>query len=260
MIASTSTARRFIVMVLALFVFSSASFASVIHYAPPAKVAATLVYNEISESSGTDVIPLYGAPTVSGDTLLFNNMAFTAFADAGSTVADFTDGQLNLTLTAKPGQAITSFTITESGDWTLADSLLNPGIPAATKVTSPGIILTVLEIAGVPVSLPSAVGTMVFSPSGGDFFINLPPNVNEATGVWSGAGSVDVEALFGAEVTKIAVAYNNQLQAESGLGASAHIAKKQVAITPHTQPIPEPASLALAAMGLPLLLRRCRTS
>src|SRR4029077_1924023 len=77
----------------------------------------------VTESSGTDPVPLYGPPTPFSVGLDFDPMNFVATATGGA--SDVTDGQLNLTIRGDSNGslgfiAINQLNLSEAGDYTLA--------------------------------------------------------------------------------------------------------------------------------------------
>ena len=251
----TESARRYsALLVLALFAtvmpFGPASHAAIITYAPPALPGTNLSYIAVSESSGTDPVPLYGAPTVSGNNLVFSNMNFTASSVNGAPT-DFTDGQVNITMLANPGSFIQSIQWNENGDYNVTPFPNVSSINSA-KVFSQALQITVLAINGVPLATPlvdNTSVTMALSPNGGTYTTGITPN----TGSWQAAALANLATLFGSnKITEVAISYDNQLAAASQVGGIASISKKGVTIDPNVI-TPEPASLSIAgvvALGL----------
>jgi hypothetical protein len=225
-------------------------FAAPLFYTPPAIDGATVVYDPVSESSGTDPVPLYGTPGIIGDTLIFRNMAFSASSVVGSPVIDFTDGQLNFTVTAKNGFVLSSINWFEKGDYIVFVPPLATG-NAYVRATSPGMLITVLEVGGVPVAPLYGSAPIAFGPSGGDFQSGVDPD----TGIWTGSGVANLATLFNlTNITKVSVSVDNQLLAYTSGDAVASISKKVVDVGVIT--IPEPAALGLVAIAGVLGLRR----
>src|SRR3990172_510762 len=80
----------------------------------------TVSYVDVTEDSNSgDALPLFGAPTVSADSLDFDPVGFDANA-TGALGVDVTDGNLNFMVVAKRGKAIQSLELSEAGDTTLA--------------------------------------------------------------------------------------------------------------------------------------------
>ena len=66
----------------------------------------TVTFYQVTEDSGTDPTPLFGAPTLSGDALSFNPPSFNASSQLQTPPLDFTDGTLTTTIMANQGQSI----------------------------------------------------------------------------------------------------------------------------------------------------------
>lgn len=217
----------------------------------------TVNFSNMSEDSNTDPIPLFGAPTVVGDTLKFSPVSFGASstngvqAGVGGGSIDITDGTFQTTVTARPGNFITNFNITEKGDYTLIGSPVS-----ASTFTLAGIrvFVSVLEVNGAainPVSGSSVIVANNANLAGGSVFL----------GLWQGSLNFDVSALLAAngftgQATKIQIGLDNQLIAASVNGTIAFIKKKDqdgVTIT-----VPAPSAAALLALGGVIAGRRRR--
>lgn len=226
---------------------------------------ATTIYTGVTESSATDPVPLFGAPTVSGDSLDFNPVGFNASSSNGSP-ADITDGQLTFFASAKPGLGLNGMDISERGDTTLAGF----GTDATFTSVSLHGNLDIYEVGGVginPIKIP-IVFTSV-GPSGGTY--GLATDFGGGPGgtlAWNGSALIDLTAAnplvaagYAAQnldpknpVTKVSLNFDNTLIAISQQGTSALIAKKdQIIITLHTPPgggIPEPSSIMLVLLSM----------
>ena len=215
------------------------------------------MYLDVTENTNSgDTLPLFGAPTVAGDVLDFNPSGFSASSAGGS--PDITDGQLNFTMMGLAGNAITSFGVSERGDYTL--------FGAGTTATTVGYGLaiasvTVLEIDGVavsPISLASSSDSDskdLINDSGiaDPWSLAVPYNVNARL------TNRGISYLAGA--TKIKVALDNTLLAISEPTSIAFIAKKDFKVRVRTAVIPEPSSLVLlsvVACGAGVIRRRRR--
>jgi hypothetical protein len=232
--------------ILLLLFACPTAYATPINYGDFA--GSTVMYLDVTETANTpgDEEPLYGSPTIIGNKLDFDPAGFAATGTGGT--VDLTDGQLNFTLMGVPDFAITSFSISEGGDY----SLMGTGSAATQVIYGLAIAsVTVLEVDGV--ALGSPVSLAPKSKSGGD---NLSNGMDIST-PWSLDIDYDVNAaLAEAEVeykvgaTKLKVAINNTLGAISETSSIAFIAKKEFMIDGETVPFPEPTTALLALLGL----------
>jgi len=219
---------------------------------PPGDV----IYTQVTESSGTDPVPLFGAPTVTVNMLDFNPAGFTANAAGGG--ADITDGQLNFGVVvpqgtfAPPTVAINSISLSEAGDFTLF------GIGTAATSVAAGLFMqaTITEVDGL------AVAPIIVSTSASlSWDLLLNPGVSQG---WNLGASVDLEQaivdaglVFNLGVTKVDVFLNNTLLAISEPSTAAFIAKKDFVVDVSIVPEPTAAALALMAfLGLGAVIRR----
>jgi len=218
----------------------------------------TMTFIDITEGSTTDAVPLYGAPTLNGDTLLFNPIDFGSFSFNGS--SDTTVGDLSLTVEALPGATIDRIRFEEYGDVALGGF----GTSDTYATISANVSIHVEELfGGIPVSVDLAAA-VVFAPSDGDW--NLQDDGLLFGAVWDGSLFYDVTAALAAHgisgrATRISLAMDNTLHTGSEAGTSAYISKKQagLGITPMSggDPIPLPSSLLLVGVGVgSLWLRR----
>lgn len=250
--------------ILSVLVLSAAVSAAPINYG--SFMGNTVTYVDVTEDSNSgDALPLFGSPTVSGDSLDFDPVGFNAHA-TGAAGVDITDGNLSFMVVAKPLQVIQNVQLSEAGDTTLAGF----GTDATfTSVTATGV-LNINEVDGVGIGAISEPITLTFTPSGGTYGLLTAggggPLFNS---FWSGSWSRDIEQalidhnvpyIFGA--TKISINIDNTLTALSQLGTSSLIAKKDFGGLSVTVNVPEPASLVLVLGGVLVLagLVRCRVN
>ena len=202
-----------------------------------------VMFLNVTESSGTDAVPLFGPPTVVGQDLAFSPTPAFEASSAGGGV-DVTDGQLNYTIMSDD---VTLVNALEGGIF----SLTGVGTPATNVLAALSLRATVTQINGVdvtPITLtPSTVATQ--------YNLIANPGANQP---WALATSVDVATQlanlgFGAgqNATKVDVVIDNQLVAISELGSQAEIVKTRFGI-------PEPTTLVLGAFGLCGMLAAAR--
>lgn len=246
---------RYVVAVVSLTLLEVATaWAAPINYGDFA--GQTVSFLQVTESaiSAGDATPLFGAPEVIGDQLDFDPQGFSAVGINGS--SDVTAGQLNFTLMSKFGRAITELAVAEGGDYTLFGN--------GTAATNVGFsisvpMVTVLEVDRIPIS------PVALNPSAASGGAALPGNLGTAT--WSLSSVYDMNAALTAAgvpfvwgATKVEVAVQDMLSANSEPGTIAAIAKKDfVVINASTVAIPEPTTpllLALLGGGCHCLRRR----
>jgi hypothetical protein len=235
---SSTTQYSFIRRALALCALQAALFSAVGHAAtinygnfpfPPSGMALN-----VTESSGTDPVPLYGPPQPVPGGLDFDPMNFVAVSNNGG--SDFTDGQLNLTIM---GPGLTSLNLFESGDY----SLLGVGGLGTQALAGAIIHATVTEINGVGIT------PIVLAPSSASVGYNLLTNPGFVQ-PWSLGTGLNIAGQLpsGQRATKVEIQINNQLFASSEAASAAFIAKKEFILT--GKEVPEPASIAMLGLAL----------
>jgi hypothetical protein len=239
-----------------------------------------VTYVDVTEDSGDEALPLFGKPTVTGDSIDFNPIGFDATSMNGG--ADITDSNLVFMITSKTGSRISSVTFSEAGDTTLAGNVPMGSMGTATQVTAGGVIdIHEIDITDDGVFNPTGINhisvpfSLTFNPSGGTYFLGTDgaggPLYHSP---WTGSVTIDVDAILAANgipvppgpldpnggATKISIDLDNTLSAVSQAGTSAHIAKKDfggitiranVPTEPGGDPeIPEPTTLVLVGLAL----------
>jgi hypothetical protein len=210
-------------------------------------VADDVVFRGVSEDSPNDpaALPLFGSPTVGGNSLDFNKISFGALSEAGG--FDLTEGNLTMGIEALGGASIDEISLSEAGDY----SLFNLGGPLAIASVSAVVYLDILEVDGVGIDPVKLQAKLIFSPSGGVF--ELSTNDWIPSTIWNGELTIDVtEALQNESIpgraTKVSLTLTDLLAAASGPQTASLINKSDLAIAVHV--IPEPATLALLGAGL----------
>jgi len=265
--------------VLLLVVTGSPARAAQINYGT--HMGNHVTYVNVTEDSGSDEpLPLFGAPTVTGNSIDFNPVGF----DASSTGvgSDITDSNLVFMVTAKSGSRISSITLNEAGDTTLAGNVAPGSMGTAAAVFASGV-LDIHEVDFMGINHISVPFSLTFNPSGGTYFLGTDGGGGPIFHTeWSGSATLDIDAILIANgfmippgpvdpeggATKISIDLDNTLVAVSETGTSAAISKKDfggvtIRSNVRTEPgggpeIPEPASIALAGLGAAVLLMRHR--
>lgn len=211
-----------------------------------------VAYVNISEDKG-----LFGAPLVTGNSLVFTPSAFEVQAEDGA--VELLDGTVEFTVYAEGQFPLSTITIQESGAYNFVGR-------GATEDTFASV---------------SLLGSVVFLEAGGRSLsqgtqpavFTIPFLVTDATeddngpliNAWRGSATIDLQALaedagFDADtasrINGAAFVINNQLVASSEDGTIAFVDKKTLGAMVVTV-VPEPATAGIAAAGLlGLSLRR----
>jgi hypothetical protein len=212
------------------------------------------MYLDVTEdaNSAGDDPPLFGAPNISGDSLDFDPVGFSASA-TGASGNDITDGNLKFDIVAKPGKYLTNVQFAEAGDATLAGF----GTDATFVSVTAMLFIDIEEVDGVAITPVNVMASMAFTPSGAyDLATHGGGGPLFSTG-WSGSVTIDLlQALTDNNVpfvngaTRVTFNLDNTLTALSEAGTSSLIAKKDFDGLTVTANVPEPGSLALASLAL----------
>ena len=270
---SRSSGRRLACSAAALLFLAgtaSLSVAASINYG--SFIGNTVTYVNVTEDTNTgDPLPLFGSPTVIGDSIDFDPIGFSAQSSGGG--VDITDGQLKFMVVAKSDPstdfAIDSISFAEAGDTTLAGM----GTDATFTAVAAYVFIDIQEVDGVGINPIKLLKSLVFNPSGGTYGLGTDGGGGPYyTTSWTGSLLVDLtQALidkgvkYDLGVTKMSVNIDNVLVAISQPHTYSVIAKKDfggLSVTvnqPGQGEIPEPTSIALALVGLALVaVRRAR--
>jgi hypothetical protein len=195
--------------------------------------AGAVDFLQVTESTVTDAVPLYGAPTRVGNGLVFFPTAFSS-QSAGKS-ADTTSGTLTVRIRADSGFFLEVINIKEIGEYeltgvgTTATSATINGLCTVTDISpgTHGFLFDNLHVTPAPVySLPAHTA---------DSFVST--------------AKID---LTGLHISEIMLNFNNNLQSTAEQGTTSMIDKQYVEIF-----VPEPATFGLL-VGLTILCRRAR--
>jgi hypothetical protein len=188
----------------------------------------TVDFLNVREESATDpLVALYKAPMVFGNQSLFFTPSFQSTSSGGA--YDTTSGTLSMTLSAKPGFALSSVRITEYGNYALTGSGSE-----ATFASIDGL----LQVGSQSIDLA------------------MTPNWTwSMPGVKSGSFTATAFLDFsGLGITTASFSLFNELQTSSEAGTTATIGKSVVSDTVQleflTTPVPLPGGLVLLGSGL----------
>jgi hypothetical protein len=243
---------RIAAALLALLVFASPALAAQINYG--SHMGTNVTYVNVTEDSGAAPLPLFGSPTVTGNSIDFNPVGYDATsADGGS---EITASNLVFMIVAKPLASIKDINLTEAGDTTQAGIVAPGSMGTATSVFATGV-LDIQEVDFAPINHISVPFSLTFSPSGGTYFLGTDGGGGPIFHTqWTGSVTLPVESIlianavpFSAGATKVSIDMTNTLVAVSERGTSAFIGKQDIGAVSITVIVPEPATLALAGVS-----------
>jgi hypothetical protein len=225
---------------------SSAVFAAPINHGT--FVGATVQYIDVTEDSATDPVPaggIFGAPTVTGDSMDFdpNNFAATA---TGANGTDTTDVNLKFNIESLGSNVINTVMFSESGDVSLS-GFSNDAF-ASVKAN---VHMEIYEVNGNPVTeinLPPQA--MIFTPNNGEYQLSSLGGPNFGSS-WTGKLLVSLAPYLNAGefATGVSVSLDNTLVALSQDGTTSFIQKKDTDAVTITTNIPEPTTSAIALIA-----------
>lgn len=199
-------------------------------------VGTNITYQNVSESSITDAVALFGPPVIDGDDLVFSPTQFIASSADGA--ADQTVGLLMADMIAADGTTIDLVIVRE-----LFSFEMTANTNSAVSIAGLLVLTDLTPGHGAPVYFAPLV--VVGNPAA--------PYVGPASGTdWVAEAALD---LSGLGITHAAITFNDILQATSVQGGTSWIEKTDIRIL-----VPEPSSLVLAVTGLLVLSLRRRVA
>lgn len=214
----------------------------------------TVTFQNVTETSGTSTVALFGGPSISGNSLEFSPTAFGAYASSGG--SQITNSTLNMLITGTGQNAINQILLSEQGDYTLVGS---HGTAATNASILAPLTVTVYQVDGQAIT-PFIYRTtdMDFAPSNGLFAL---PGQKGSGVAWAGTVTLDVTGLlrdngYQGYATEVQLTWENDLTANSQPGTIAYIKSKQAGgtgitiVTPGDPPIPEPVTFLGVLLGL----------
>lgn len=188
----------------------------------------------VTESSITDAVALYGAPTRLGNGLVFFPAAFRSRSENGA--ADTTSGTLTMRIRADAGFFLEVITIKENGGYEL------------TGVGTPSTSATINGLCTITDVSPATHG--FFSDS---LYVTPAPVYSLPTHSDDEFVSTALIDLTGLQITEVMLNFNNNLQTTAEQGTTSEIEKRYVEIF-----VPEPATIGLLLAAAAALCRRLR--
>jgi hypothetical protein len=243
---STPLSRFLAVVAAVAFLFPSAStHAAMMNYGT--FVGDTVTFVDVTESN-LDADLHYQSFSVPDDTLLFDPTGFGVQVSPGPGTG-FIDSELEMMIVAHPGFGLISLSFAEEGDYTLAGrGEVAVGVPLFWEIVEvDGSMITPILGSGQAdfISTTEGTGEIWRVDFGLDLAIEL-------------ATAEETRGEIGTHVTKMNLRFDNSLSAEADDDQSvAFIKKKQIeGLHVHTEPVPEPASLAMLVIGVCSLIWR----
>lgn len=237
------SARVYLMAASVLSMLSGVGYGSSISYG--SFIAQNVSFNNVIENSLTDNLPLFGMPTVVGNTLQFKPTSFTSYAEQED--LDMTDSQLDLTIKANGLNIIPRVLLRESGTYTLTGQ---GTLDTFASIDAP-VWVKVLKVDGIAITPVVFQIDMVVSPSNE---YALPDDIG--SGTWNAEVLIDLTAALRAKgllgfATEVRITWDNVLTTLSEPDTSALIVKDVAEVI-----VPEPTTLLITAVGALMALRR----
>ena len=221
-----------------------------------------VTYTDVTEAGST---PLFGSPTVGGNSLDFNPIGFSASSSNGGTGSAIGNLAFGIEVKKKSASRIDSVALSEIGSTTLSGNVPPGSMGTASAAFTSGV-LDIHEVDFDGIANISVPFSMTFNPSGGTYFLGTDggggPLFNTQ---FSGSVTLPVQAILVANgfsatqgATDISIVLNNELHVVSEAMTSAFMSKMDFSV--HTiVSNPEPTALpALVFAAAGTLVRRRR--
>lgn len=246
----------FALAIAAVPTFASAAF---VNFGDIYDPAGDVVFEDVTEDNSlptTVFAPEAVGPTAFGNSLVLDPTNFRVEAMGGE--VDFLDSELSTTIVAKEGFVIESIVLDEFGSYSLGG--LTGG--EAEAMVNAAVFIKRVVVDGETIVLPG-LNVPFTATGGGDYSRPADDGIAQP---WNGSASVDLDVALGqldisGDVTSVTLVFDNALFAAADDVSLAFIDKKGISITVDTDGdpvIPEPASLALAVLGIVGVARRRR--
>lgn len=245
---------------LAILFPSTAAFALTAY---PDDVGTSFLFQNMEEATNTagDPDPIFGAPLVVGDALVFTPTSFISTATAGS--GDQTAGTFKFDIVSsdKDSIAVESLILQELGDFSLTGV---GGVGTnASALAGVFIVVTEVNIGGV-IQAPGVLDLLALNVlTQGTDFVSFDTTIQADD--WSLLVNIDVQSALdsiygvdGAFATEVSVVWNNDLTTNSQANSTSLIQKKIGVPAVTIEVIPEPSVALLVGLGLLGLSNRRR--